>query len=100
MVEAMPADHFIPANYHLLVQYCRHVVEARRIEQMIKEYRDLRKAKAGRSEFNYSTFFALQEANLSQIANGLYVVARDASYPTSELPAEPASSKTQAACQC
>ena len=100
VVEAMPADHFIPANYHLLVQYCRHVVEARRIEQTIKEYRDLRKAKAGRSEFNYSTFFALQEANLSQIANGLYVVARDASYPTSELPAEPASSKTQSACQC
>jgi hypothetical protein len=33
---------------------------------MIKEYRDLRKAKAGRSEFNYSSFFALQEAKLSQ----------------------------------
>ena len=66
VVEAMPADHFIPANYHLLVQCCRHVVEARRIEQTIKEYRDLRKAKAGRSEFNYSTFFALQEAKLSQ----------------------------------
>jgi hypothetical protein len=66
VVEAMPADHFIPANYHLLTQYCRHVVEARRMEQIIKEYRDLRKTKAGRAEFNFSTFFALQEAKLSQ----------------------------------
>jgi hypothetical protein len=62
----MPADHFIPANYHLLTQYCRHVVEARRTKQMIKEYRDLRKTKAGRAEFSYSTFFALHEAQLSQ----------------------------------
>jgi hypothetical protein len=66
VVEAMPADHFIPANYHLLTQYCRHVVEARRIKQMIKEYHDLRRTKAGRAEFSYSTFFALQEAQLSQ----------------------------------
>jgi hypothetical protein len=38
-VDSMPADHFIPANYHLLTQLCRHVVEARRIAQLIKAYR-------------------------------------------------------------
>jgi hypothetical protein len=36
VVDSMPADHFIPANYHLLTQLCRHVVEARRIAQLIK----------------------------------------------------------------
>jgi hypothetical protein len=66
VVEAMPADHFIAANFPILTQYCRHVVEARRIEKMIKEYRDLRKTKAGRAEFSYSIFFGLQEAKLSQ----------------------------------
>jgi hypothetical protein len=25
VVDSMPADHFIPANYHLLTQLCRHV---------------------------------------------------------------------------
>jgi hypothetical protein len=38
----MPADHFTPANYHLLTQLCRHVVEGRRIAQLIKAYRKAR----------------------------------------------------------
>jgi hypothetical protein len=25
VVEAMPAEHFIPANYPILTQLCRHV---------------------------------------------------------------------------
>src|SRR6266545_4252246 len=29
VVDSMPADHFIPANYHLLTRLCRHVVDAR-----------------------------------------------------------------------
>ena len=39
VVDSMPADHFTPANYHLLTRLCRHVVEARRIAQLIKAYR-------------------------------------------------------------
>lgn len=42
VVDSMPADHFTPANYHLLTQLCRHVVEARRIAQLIKAYRKAR----------------------------------------------------------
>jgi len=60
VVEAMPADHFIPANYHILTQYCRHVVEARRIEQLIKDY------KKNRADFNYKTYAELQQVALSQ----------------------------------
>ena len=39
VVDSMPADHFTPANYHLLTQLCQHVVEGRRIAQLIKAYR-------------------------------------------------------------
>lgn len=62
VVESMPADHFIPANYHLLTQLCRHIVEARRIEQLVKDYR----SRKNRTDFNYKTYAELQKVLLSQ----------------------------------
>jgi hypothetical protein len=35
-VGAVAADHFCPANYPLLEQYCRHVVAARRVDKLIE----------------------------------------------------------------
>lgn len=34
-VEAMPADWFAPETWPLLTQFCRHVVTARRVAQLI-----------------------------------------------------------------
>src|SRR5262245_5333553 len=36
VVTTMPAEWFVPANTSLLVQYCRHVVMARRIADLIE----------------------------------------------------------------
>ena len=36
IVGAMPADHFMRGNYALLGQYCRHIVAARRVAQLIE----------------------------------------------------------------
>lgn len=60
VVDAMPADHFIPANFHLLTLLCRHVVEARRIAQLVKAYR---KRKAN---FNYREYGELLRIQQSQ----------------------------------
>lgn len=49
IIDSTPADHFIPANYHLLTQLCRHVVEARRTAATIKAYRK-------RKDFNYKVY--------------------------------------------
>lgn len=35
VVNTMPADHFMRGNYALLSQYCRHVIAARRVAQLI-----------------------------------------------------------------
>lgn len=35
IVDALPADWFQRENFPLLVQYCRHVVEGRRLAQLI-----------------------------------------------------------------
>ena len=35
VVDDRPADWFTPSNYALLSQYCRHVVTARRVAQLI-----------------------------------------------------------------
>lgn len=35
IVNTMPANHFMRGNYGLLTQYCRHVVAARQIAQLI-----------------------------------------------------------------
>jgi hypothetical protein len=60
VVDSMPADHFIPANYHILTLYCRHVVEDKRLAQITKDYRKKRK------DFNYKIYAELQKAALSQ----------------------------------
>lgn len=36
VVDSMPADWFTPATVPLLAQYCRHVVQAKRIAEMIE----------------------------------------------------------------
>jgi hypothetical protein len=61
VVDSMPADHFIPANYHFLTQLCRHVVEARRIAQLIKAYRKKK------TDFNIRVYGELLKAQLSAI---------------------------------
>ena len=37
VVNVMPADWFSPENYPLLSQYCRHIVNARHIAQLIDQ---------------------------------------------------------------
>ena len=37
VVNTMPADHFMRGNYALLSQYCRHVLAARRLAQLIEQ---------------------------------------------------------------
>lgn len=49
IVETMDADHFMRGNYPLLVQYCRHVVSARKINQLISA--EERKKKFDRREY-------------------------------------------------
>jgi hypothetical protein len=36
IVTTMPADHFMRGNHALLGQYCRHIVAARRVAQLIE----------------------------------------------------------------
>jgi hypothetical protein len=36
IVNSHPADHFHPGNSPLLTQYCRHVIEARRVGELIE----------------------------------------------------------------
>lgn len=38
IVNSMPADHFIPANYHVLIELCQHIVESRRATELIRSY--------------------------------------------------------------
>jgi zona occludens toxin (predicted ATPase) len=59
VVAAMPADHFIPANYHLLVCLCRHVIESRRITAIVKAYRK-------QATFNYREYGELLRIQQSQ----------------------------------
>ena len=37
IVNSMPASHFGPETVPLLIQYCRHVVNARRLAQLIRQ---------------------------------------------------------------
>lgn len=37
VVDALPADWFQGENHPLLIQYCRHIVDARRIAQLIDQ---------------------------------------------------------------
>jgi len=38
IVNCMPPDHFIPANYPVLAQLCRHIIESHKISTAIKAY--------------------------------------------------------------
>jgi|SRR6266702_610645 len=38
IVNSMPADHFIPANHHILISLCQHIVEERRAHGLMKAY--------------------------------------------------------------
>ena len=37
IVDALPAGHFGPETVPLLAQYCRHVINARRVAQLIRQ---------------------------------------------------------------
>src|SRR6185369_13619761 len=52
IVQVMPPDHFIRANFPVLTQLCRHIVAARRVAQMIKAYSKKR-------NFNYRDYAEL-----------------------------------------
>jgi hypothetical protein len=49
VVNTMPAGHFMRGNYALLSQYCRHVIAARRVAQLIGQV--LKQAEFDRKEF-------------------------------------------------
>lgn len=38
IINSMPADHFIPANYHILILLCQDIIEARRVTKLIQSY--------------------------------------------------------------
>src|SRR4051812_46196976 len=52
IVQVMPPDHFIRANFPILSQLCRHIIAARQVAQMIKTY-------LKRKEFNYRDYAEL-----------------------------------------
>jgi hypothetical protein len=37
IVRSMPADHFTKGNFPMLAQLCRHIIAARRIDQLIEK---------------------------------------------------------------
>jgi hypothetical protein len=49
IVSTMPATHFMRGNYALLSQYCRHVIAARRVAQLITQV--LKPGEFDRKEF-------------------------------------------------
>jgi hypothetical protein len=49
VVNTMPPGHFMRGNYALLSQYCRHVIAARRVAQLIGQV--LKQAEFDRKEF-------------------------------------------------
>ena len=52
VVDALPADWFPAETHSLLVQYCRHTVEARRIAQLIDQ-------ECARPDLDVATYAAL-----------------------------------------
>lgn len=63
IVNSMPADHFMPANYGLLVQLCRHKVAARTIDQLIAACRRKKKLDLG----EYDRLLRMQSAESAAI---------------------------------
>src|SRR5690625_517057 len=52
VVDALPADWFPAETHPLLIQYCRHTIEARRIAQLIDQ-------EGAREELDVATYAAL-----------------------------------------
>src|SRR5690625_3208576 len=52
VVDALPADWFPAETHPLLIQYCRHTIEARRIAQLIDQ-------ECAREELDVATYAAL-----------------------------------------
>ena len=48
IVDSMPADHFQPCNFHLLVGLCKHVTSRRRFDRLIELELKRRKFDEGR----------------------------------------------------
>lgn len=63
VVDALPADWFPRETWGLLAQYCRHVIEARRIAQLI----DQECAKERLSISNYNELLKMQERQSARI---------------------------------
>jgi hypothetical protein len=61
VVNTMPAGHFMRGNYALLGQYCRHVVAARRVAQLIN-------LAAKKKEFDRKEFGALLQLQATESA--------------------------------
>ena len=62
VVNAMPADHFMRGNYALLIQYCRHVVAARRLGLLIE-------SSAKQTEFDRKEFGVLLQLQAAESAS-------------------------------
>jgi hypothetical protein len=63
VVNSMPADHFMPANYGLLIQYCRHKVASITIDQLIQACRKRKKFDLG----EYDRLLKMQQAETASI---------------------------------
>jgi hypothetical protein len=61
IVNTMPADHFMRGNFALLGQYCRHVIAARRVAQLIGQALE-------QGEFDRKEFGALLQLQATESA--------------------------------
>ncbi|QIG93486.1 hypothetical protein [Bradyrhizobium sp. 6(2017)] len=61
VVGAMPADHFMRGNFALLSQYCRHVIAARRVAQLIGQVLE-------QGDFDRKEFGALLQLQVTETA--------------------------------
>jgi hypothetical protein len=48
IVNSMPADHFQPANFHLLAKLCKHIATGRRMDQLVESETRKRKIDDGK----------------------------------------------------
>ena len=65
VVDALPAEWFPPETHELLVMYCRHVITARRVGEMIAEY----EADIDFTIGGYKTLLTMQESEGRSISS-------------------------------
>src|SRR5215471_6223415 len=53
IVNSMPAEHFMAANYHLLEKLCRHIVTGRKLDARVDD--ELRKRRVDERNLEYLT---------------------------------------------